>query len=222
MCVTGGFQARPLDWSMKTRPVLRAQLLAMRGVDATRNMYDFSDLEPDSLLLRDDWLRALAMDLADADAPPNGSTLAAWRIAMQTATPKTGRLLTLFGRRRVIRSPKGRRIVGAGERAYEGLPTDEADVSDRLMIKRRVVGAVFALSEPYRTTVLLHYVFQLDIDEIAANTAASAGAVESRLRRGRKRIGRRLGGTSAAVQERVFDLLLKVSHWPLGHRPQSR
>lgn len=72
---------------------------------------------------------------------------------------------------------------------------------DEEQLRRKVANAVFALEEPYRTTVLLRYFRGHSPREIAARLGVSSAAIESRLRRGleklRARLDRDFGSKSA-------------------------
>ena len=72
---------------------------------------------------------------------------------------------------------------------------------DEEQLRRKVANVVFALEEPYRTTVLLRYFRGLSPREIAARLGVSSAAIESRLRRGleilRARLDRDFGSRSA-------------------------
>lgn len=79
---------------------------------------------------------------------------------------------------------------------------DPAAIVQRLERQRRVAAAVAALDEPYRTTILLRYLDELDTDEVARRTAVPAATVRKRLERGlgllRDRLDVEFGGERRA------------------------
>jgi RNA polymerase sigma factor (sigma-70 family) len=75
---------------------------------------------------------------------------------------------------------------------------DPAAIVQRLERQQRVAAAVAALDEPYRTTILLRYLDELDTNEVARRTAVPAATVRKRLERGlgllRQRLDAEFGG----------------------------
>jgi len=63
-----------------------------------------------------------------------------------------------------------------------------ADIAARIELQRRVVEAVGALPEPYRSTVAFRYLDELSVREIAAQMDAPHKTVETRLRRAIERL----------------------------------
>ena len=77
----------------------------------------------------------------------------------------------------------------AGNHALVTADTDEAPADEivaRLETQRRVVDAVMALDEPYRTVVVYRYFDDLPPKEIAARLGVPVGTVKTRLKRALK------------------------------------
>lgn len=146
-------------------------------------------LDPDDLDGHVVWLRRLAFSLVrDAHAaddiaqetwlkaierrPESGVSLRAW------LTTVARNFARLRHRRSSRRGPETSFEEGDG-----GAPPT-VDVVARAEGARRLVGAVLALDEPYRTTVLLRYAERLSSAEIARRTGVPEGTVRWRLKRG--------------------------------------
>jgi RNA polymerase sigma-70 factor (ECF subfamily) len=147
----------------------------------------------ESLLAEVDWVRALARSLIDradlADDAAQEAILAALRrppaireslrqwLARVTrnAVQKTGRA---EGRRRVREASVAR--------------TDEVastlEVVERFSVQHSVAGAVLALDEPYRDTLLLRFYEDLTLREIAERSGVAVTTVQWRLERGIERL----------------------------------
>lgn len=82
---------------------------------------------------------------------------------------------------------------------------DDAEPHDALLIRAderaHVRRAVAELAEPYRTAIVLYYVSELSIDEVAAATESAPGTVKSRLHRGRERLRVLLASPAAEAAE---------------------
>lgn len=78
--------------------------------------------------------------------------------------------------------------AGAAPRPAE----DPAAIVQRLERQRRVAAAVAALDEPYRTTILLRYLDELDTEAVATRTNVAATTVRKRLERGLAQLRERL------------------------------
>ena len=155
---------------------------------------------PEELLSQADWVRGLARRLVTDDSRADDlaqETFLAWL----TRPPQTGERLrgwlatvTRYRARSEHRRETRQRAREAAAARPEALPTDE-DVLDRAELHRNLVGAVFALEEPYRTTVLLRYFEGMDTDAVAKQQGIERATVRSRLKRGIERLRRELDET---------------------------
>lgn len=149
------------------------------------------DASLDTLLAQRAWVRALAVALvgrADADdleqeawlaaleRPPGDEAPRAWlaTVLRRTASRMRRTLSRRAARERVAARPEA---TGAA-----------ADLVALAETHERVVRAVLALPEPYRSTILLRFFEGLSPPEIARRTGAPVDTVKARLRRGLARL----------------------------------
>ncbi len=78
----------------------------------------------------------------------------------------------------------------------EKLPST-AEAVARLELQRLVVERVLQLPEPYRTTIIQRYLYDVEVAEIAARLGVSQDTVRTRLRRGLARLRGELGKNHA-------------------------
>ena len=93
--------------------------------------------------------------------------------------------------RNVVRSDvRSRKAREARELAVEPAPPIENphDAVERAELQRRVVNAVLALDEPYRSTLILRFFEEQDVSTIAQRTSTGEDTVRTRLRRGIERV----------------------------------
>ncbi len=94
--------------------------------------------------------------------------------------------------RRAVRADRRRAERERRAASPEGLPSAH-DVAARIELQRKVVEAVGALEEPYRSTLLLRYFDGLDPAEIARRAGLPVGTVKTRLSRALEKVRARLG-----------------------------
>ncbi|MCB9880085.1 MAG: sigma-70 family RNA polymerase sigma factor, partial [Planctomycetes bacterium] len=116
------------------------------------------------------------------------------------------------------RSRRNARELAAARREH-ARPTDEVVELEEL--RTRVVNAVMALDEPYRSVVLLRYYDGLEPRQIAAQTGAPAATVRSQLHRALAQLRERLDHLDDANpdERRRWQLLLPLV---AGARPSAR
>lgn len=171
------------------------------------------------------WVRRLAVSLlSDADAAADvvqevagewASQRPAWAerglglrrwLARATRSRSVDRLRAERARRR----REATRPPGADEAG------EAADaVVERLERQQRVAAAVHALCEPYRTAILLRYLDELAMPEIAARTGVAEATVRKRIERGLRLLRTRLDAEFGA-DARVWGLALIGSAWQGG------
>jgi len=120
--------------------------------------------------------------LAAIEKPPAPGNLRAWLASVV-------RHLSLSR----LRSAKRRsaREQRAGGEGGDGPPPPE-DVVARMELQRRVVAAVLALDEPYRTAIARRYLDEWSLAEIAREAGVPVATARTRLRRGLDRLRARL------------------------------
>lgn len=154
------------------------------------------DWSPDELLREVHWLRRLAHGLvADPGTADDlaADTLAAWTTARHPPLAVRGWLTTVlrhFASRHRSRERRRRLAECAVPPPPTARPTDEVLATAEL--HRTLVEAVLELDEPYRTTIVLRYLEDLPLAEVANRLDVPAESVRTRTRRGLERLRARL------------------------------
>lgn len=153
-----------------------------------RPMEPASRVPIELLLEHRGWVRAVARALvADAnvaDDVEQDAWLAALRHPPRHADALRGWLARLV-RHRAANARRGdaRREVREASHGDARRSTDPADAFARIEAHERVVRAVLALAEPYRTTVVLRFYDELTGPQIAERTGVALETVRTRLKR---------------------------------------
>ncbi len=173
-------------------------------------------MDPDTLLRHAGFVRAIARGLLPADEADDvvqDTMLAAWR--RPPGDPSRARAwLGAVARRLSLKRRRGDRRRDARERGAartEALPS-VADVAGQLEIQRRVVEAVAALEEPYRSTVVHRFFHGRSVAEIAAALGVPGKTVESRLTRALAMLRARLDAGPGG--RRAWSVALLPLAWP--------
>jgi RNA polymerase sigma-70 factor (ECF subfamily) len=149
--------------------------------------YDAHVPSPETLLEHREWLRAIARSLVADESSVDDAEQRTWLAVLENRRPVASVRGWL---RRVVRnsvaderrSDSRRRARERHAMRPEGLPpTDHLAI--RMEAQRVVAAAVMGLPEPYRATVLLRYVEDLPVDEVASRMRVPAKTVYTRLRR---------------------------------------
>lgn len=155
-------------------------------------------LDPDDLLRHAGFLERLARGLARDEHESADLVQQAWAAAL-TAPPRAAERpeglrawLARVVRTRASNARRERERRHDRERAVARPEAAAADVEGELELQARVVAAVRALREPYRTTIHLRYFRDLPAREIAARLGVPISTVETRLGRGRAALRRAL------------------------------
>ncbi len=155
------------------------------------------------LLAHRDWIRAvarsMALDAATADDLEQETWLEALRAPPRNDRNLRGWLGTVLRNRARKRGRSGVRrshheTAAALSLADETAPATAEVVADA-DAHRRVVEAVLALDEPYRTTLLLRFYEGLPPREIADRMGVPGETVRTRVRRAVERLRESLGGS---------------------------
>jgi len=135
------------------------------------------------------------------DATARGPRLRGWlaRVARRLAIDRAR-----SDARRGAREITASRAAAAERRAGES----PLDVVERSARQQRVVEAVMALAEPYRTTVLLRFFDELPTREIAARTNANEAVVRQRIARALAQLRERLDREFGSATREWAGLLL--------------
>jgi RNA polymerase sigma-70 factor (ECF subfamily) len=171
-------------------------------------MQPFADLEAQ---LRSDGraLRGLARDLVGDLHAADDLVQEAARRTLQSPPRQRGALggwlrtvvlrLGLQHRRAQRHRQTRERAAARGERVEATV-----DVASRREALRAVTAALFALEEPYQTTLVLRYFEDRSPTEIAAGTKTSLATVKSRLQRGLQLLRARLDTNAAGDWRRAL------------------
>jgi RNA polymerase sigma-70 factor (ECF subfamily) len=191
---------------------------------------------PEILLAQADWVRALVRKLVVDESSAEDIVQSTWLAAMTHSLreeasaasvrawlAKVSRHLALRSHRDDVR--RGKREEGAARE--ERLPST-AEVAEREDMRRRIVGAVLSLDEPYRTTLVLRYYEELSPRDIARAQDVNASTVRNRIARGhallRERFERERGSQWRSSlllalprpSLRVWPAHVETSKWWIG------
>jgi len=154
----------------------------------------------DALMAEMGWVRRLARALVKDAAVANDVAQDAWLLAMQhpvaDVRPRRPWL------RRVVLNVVRMRLRTTSRRDAWEAAIESSDVAtpaelvERVELQRAVADEVLALTEPYRSTVLLHFVEGLTSGQIARRVEVPDGAVRSRLKVALDQLRERLKGRS--------------------------
>ena len=163
--------------------------------------------DPQALLAHAGWVRALARRLMadgpNADDLVQETWLAALRRSGEVRAPRAWLARVLNHRaRRTHRDERARSEREARHGAPTPPPGAEAAVQ-AVWTHRRLVDAVLALAEPYRTTLVLRFFEECSAAEIARRHRVPASTVRNRLKRGlailRERLEEEFDGDTRAL-----------------------
>lgn len=165
------------------------------------------DRSPDELLREVSWLRRLAQRLvADPGVADDlaGDTLAAWSAARTPPDNPRGWLATVlrhFAEHHHRRAERRRRAEAIAAAPRVARPVDESLATAEL--HKNLVDAVLALDEAYRTPIVLRFLDELPLREVARRLGVPVETARTRIRRGldrlRSRLDERHGGRAAWV-----------------------
>jgi RNA polymerase sigma-70 factor (ECF subfamily) len=151
----------------------------------------------EELLRHREWVRALARTLVRDDASADDLAQDAWLAAVEHPPRRTDAPRSWFARvlrSRAIDAFRASSSRGAREdaAARRGAEPSAADTVAQAETHRRVVEAVMALDEPYRTAVLLRFFDDLPPSEVARRTGVPVETARTRVRRGVEQLRARL------------------------------
>jgi len=153
-------------------------------------------MDPETLLRHAGFVRAIARGLLgpdQADDVVQETMLAAWQHPPRDPS-RLRSWLGAIGRRLSLTKLRSNRRRNARERGaarLEALPST-LEVAGQLEVQRRVVEAVVALEEPYRSTVVHRFFHDRSVEEIARTLGIPQKTVESRLTRALAQLRARL------------------------------
>lgn len=170
-----------------------------------------------------EWVRALARRLVADDHLADDLAQETWLAALRNP-PERDRPIrpwlaaVLRNHSRQESRARRRRSVREVAQATQETPDSAAETVSEVETHRLLVDEVLALSEPSRSTILLHFFKGLSLAEIARNTGTPEGTIRSRLLRGlnalRARLGPEQDGDSRSLALTLLPLLEKSAAWP--------
>ncbi len=179
----------------------------------------------EDLLAHGGWVRALARHLVrDAQAAADVEQQA-WVSALQAPPRHAGDLRAWLARLVRRRAADARRAAGRRarhERAARRPPDAGAappDLLARAELRARVAQAVLGLPEPYRSTLLLHYVEEQPLSSVAALQGVGLETVRTRVRRGLALLRQRLAGLLGVPEGEAVRCLVPLAggvSWAAG------
>ncbi len=152
---------------------------------------------PADLLREAGWLRGLALRLVRDEAQADDVVQETWRRALEKPPRDRGALpawLARTARNAAFEEHRrdGRRRAREARVARPDHAPATDDIVARTELHRRLVDALLALDEPFRSTLLLRYFDDLSTPEIAKRNGVPAATVRTRLKRGLDRLRLRL------------------------------
>lgn len=177
-------------------------------------MVDISqDAQLETLMSELAWLKRLASALVRNPSDADDLVQETWLVAAEHA-PTDGRPVKPWLSRvalnlvRMRSRASNRRLAreAAAESSRASAPTPDELVS-RVEAQRIVVDEVLRLAEPYRSTVLLHYVEDLSCAEIARRLGVPDGTVRRRLKTALDELRGRLGAEQRRTGRGVLAAL---------------
>ena len=118
--------------------------------------------DPEALLAQREFVRGLALRLVHDAHKADDLVQETWLAALENAPARPRSLrawLARVARNLALKAARGE--IRRGRREHRAARPDQtpgtADVVERLAVERRVVDAVMALDEPFRTTLLLRF-----------------------------------------------------------------
>lgn len=168
----------------------------------------------DVLVEQSAWVNALVRRIAigiDVDDLAQDLALEALERPLEARSPRgwlagTARNLARMTRRGEARRSDRQRAHARGEESTADAPLT---VLERLELQREVTEAVHALAEPFRTSILLRYLDERSIAEVAVETGVPESTVRVRIHRGLTLLRDRIG-LAEADRRRAFLALLAV------------
>lgn len=163
-------------------------------------MKQASALDLDVLLVHRDFLTGMSRSLLSNPHDADDLSQETWLAAMKRAPAHDANLkgwIKTVASRFAFSDRRRRASRAAHEAAFA--PTEStpsaADIAEREAVRREVVHAVLALSEPYRDPILLRYYEDLPPREIARRLRLPVETVRTRLRRGLQQMRGQLDAT---------------------------
>ncbi len=183
-----GAHGAEIELSCDARGATGTSPATMKDVEASH--------EPWDLLAHASWVRDLARTLVNDPARADDAVQQTWVAALERPLPlvRNPRAWLAAVLRNAVRQSarsERRRTQRESLGATPEPPLSADEIVQRAETLERVVQAVLALSEPYRSTLLFHYFDGLDSEEIARRQRCSSSTVRNRVKRALERLRQR-------------------------------
>jgi RNA polymerase sigma-70 factor (ECF subfamily) len=154
-------------------------------------------LPPDVLLAHGAFVRATARAVLRGDADVEDVVQETWSRALVRSPRAPGALRAWLGRiaRNAAIDLRRRRLRRARREAAVAKPEAARSVEEIVLreeARSRLVAALVALEEPYRSTLVLRYYDGLSVADVARRSGVERETAKTRLRRGLERLRARL------------------------------
>jgi len=168
--------------------------------------------EPEALLAHRDFVRGLAMKLVFDEHKADDVVQETWLAALENAPAQPRSLRAWLARvARNLALKSARTDIRRRQRERRNARPDETpsalDTLERIALERRVIDAVLALDEPYRTTLVLRFYEDLPPREIAKRMDENSATVRTRLKRGLDMLRARFDRESGSSRTWMLSLL---------------
>lgn len=166
-------------------------------------MPESKSISPEDLLSHVEWVRRLAATLVSGAPDADDVAQETWRVALEHPPRHAGNLrhwLALAARNvaRRLGAATRRHSDPQGRIVPPALAPSAAEMVERAQLQRRVVDAVLALDEPYRSALLWRFFEDLSTGTIATRAGVPVETVRTWLKRGLARLRERMGSDFAA------------------------
>ncbi|MFQ5653621.1 MAG: RNA polymerase sigma factor [Planctomycetota bacterium] len=174
-------------------------------------------LDPEHLLEHAGWLRALARSLVRDPSSAEDLMQQTWTAAIEAPPRQEGAARAWLGsvvrnlaarrHREMVRRHRRERLVAR----HEGVESSTGSLLERAELQRRVVDAVLALEEPYRTTVLLRFFEEMEPGDVARRLGIPVATVWTRLNRAMEKLRAALDSEYGDRRSAWCSLLLPLA-----------
>lgn len=154
---------------------------------------------PEELLSQEDFVRRMARGLLSDENSVDDVVQQTWLAVLRSPLDNIRNLRSWLGtvarntsRERVRRTERARKRDRSAARA--DIVPSTAEVVEREETRKKVVDAVLALDEPYRSTILLRFYEGYSAGEIGRHLDVPLETVRTRIRRGLEKMRGRLDG----------------------------
>ncbi len=177
-------------------------------------------LHPRALLAHSAFVRRVARSALRGDDLVEDAVQDTWLAALECPPPSSVPLRAWLGgvaRRRaadIVRRDTRRRRREHGVARSDSQPST-LDATARAETGRRLVAAVLALDEPYRTAILLRYVDDLPPRKVAAQTGVPVETARTHIKRGLHRLRAQLDDQHDGDRRQWMAVLLPLAGVPL-------